>query len=385
MEMAPETTLYGMFCGSNYTVTFDSNGGDGRVLKEMNIECNGTYGDLPNAERVGHAFLGWFAETEGGNSIKSGDRVTDFNNHTLYAHWTINNYTATFDFGNGTNIIVVLNHNNTIIYPEDINKLEGYTLGWTPNPARIPAENITVTAQWTPNNYTVTFDGNGGTPSKESMVVTYNSTYGDLPTASRTGYTFLGWFTEETGGEVTSEMTFLVADNQTLYAHWSINSYTVTFDFGNGTNTTSSFPFNDTITYPEDMTREGYIFNGWTPNPARMPAEDITVTAQWNETTEYVEIVFSTKDLSREQVEEIIEKYVPSGAEFIIEKFERDENTGETVVIIKFTDQREATNFIEEISTSSVIISVIKAVGFVEYNGSFSASLGLFSFIYFAL
>ena len=87
------------------------------------------------------------------------------------------------------------------------------------------------------------------------------------------------------------------AENKTLYAKWAINQYTITFDFGNGTVSSVVLDFNATIEYPEDMTREGFAFNGWTPKPERMPAENITIKAQWGITnpTEYVEIVFSKK------------------------------------------------------------------------------------------
>ena len=60
---------------------------------------------------------------------------------------------------------------------------------------------MTLYAQWTANTYTVTFDANGGsTPVPTSKVVTYGAAYGTLATTSRTGYTFSGWFTAARGG-----------------------------------------------------------------------------------------------------------------------------------------------------------------------------------------
>jgi len=78
------------------------------------------------------------------------------------------------------------------------------------------------------NKYTVTFDGNGGTVSSESKTVTYDESYGELPTATRTldentniSYVFEGWYTSANGGEkVESTTKYKVAGNQTLYAHW---------------------------------------------------------------------------------------------------------------------------------------------------------------------
>jgi len=84
-----------------------------------------------------------------------------------------------------------------------------------------PADH-TLYAQWTANVYTVTFDANGGTaPNPGTKEVTYAATYGDLATTTRDGYTFSGWFTQATGGsEVTSESTVTNPANHTLYAQW---------------------------------------------------------------------------------------------------------------------------------------------------------------------
>lgn len=78
------------------------------------------------------------------------------------------------------------------------------------------------------NSYTVSFNGNGGSSSQTSKSVTYQSTYGDLPTATRGGYSFAGWWTSSSGGnQVTSSTTVTTAGNHTLYAHWTKNVYKV--------------------------------------------------------------------------------------------------------------------------------------------------------------
>ena len=139
-------------------------------------------------------------------------------------------------------------------------------------------------------------------------------------------------------------------------------------------NEVRSFQFNETIVYPENPSKEGHTFNGWSPRPVRMPAKDITVTAQWIEKpTEFVEIVFGKKDLKEEEVREIIKKY--SDSEFIIVKVEDDE-AGGTRVIIKFVDKDAAVSFVEEIRASSNTKSSIRKVGFIYGEvDSFSFSL----------
>ena len=85
----------------------------------------------------------------------------------------------------------------------------------------------TLYAHWTAASYTVTFDGNGGTCSTASKSVTYDGAYGDLPTPTREGYTFAGWWTATSGGsQITSTTTVAITAAQTLYAHWAIASVT---------------------------------------------------------------------------------------------------------------------------------------------------------------
>lgn len=90
-------------------------------------------------------------------------------------------------------------------------------------------ENITVTAEFAANTYTITFDAQEGTVDPGTKPVTYDSAYGELPTPERMGYTFEGWFTEATGGEeVTEETIVATAGDHTLYAQWIAKTYTVT-------------------------------------------------------------------------------------------------------------------------------------------------------------
>ena len=87
-------------------------------------------------------------------------------------------------------------------------------------------ENQALFAAWTPNTYTVTFNANGGSVSPTSKTVTYGSTYGSLPAPTRTGYTFTGWYTAPSGGSrVLGTNTVTTASNHTLYAQWTKNNY----------------------------------------------------------------------------------------------------------------------------------------------------------------
>ena len=335
-------------------MTLNVNGGDALPMSEFIVTYDQPYNCLPNASRTGYTFIGWFENETGGNQVTNTTIVKTPNNHTLYAHWAINNYIITFNYGNGTVDSKTLKYNETIIYPENLTR-EGYTFnGWEPKPERMPADDTIVVAQWTANNYTVTLNVNSGDvlPTSE-FIVTYDQPYNCLPNAPRTGYTFIGWFTSASGGiEVTNKTTAnITADNHTLYAHWTINNYTITFDFGNGTNTSTEFAYNETINYPVNLTREGYTFNGWEPKPVMMPAEDTTVVAQWieNATSEVIKIVFSKKDMTKEEVFEIIKEFTKEN--FTIKEFGVNEN-GSLVVIIRFDDETNAKNFVDAIAAS---------------------------------
>ena len=153
--------------------------------------------------------------------------------------------------------------------------------------AMIPAGVASLTAQWTALTYSVTLHENGGTLSSGN-VTSYN--YGEgatLPTAgdmTREGYTFAGWYDNEalTGTPVMT-ISNTEMGNKEYWAQWEINQYTVTVKPENGeADITITQDYGTPITAPADPTREGYTFIGWDREiPTTMPAEDMTVTAQW--------------------------------------------------------------------------------------------------------
>jgi uncharacterized repeat protein (TIGR02543 family) len=133
--------------------------------------------------------------------------------------------------------------------------------------------NRTLHAKWTAKTFTVTFDANGGSTSTASKTVTYASTYGTLPTPTRTGHTFGGWYTAKSGGtKITADTTVSITAAQTLYARWTANQYTLTVNPNGGAyaGSTSATTLatklqygtttNGTIAIPE---RNGYKFLGY--------------------------------------------------------------------------------------------------------------------------
>ena len=137
-------------------------------------------------------------------------------------------------------------------------------------------DNITLYAKWAANTYTITFDTAGG-----SEIAPITQDYGTVITApeapTREGYTFIGWDKEIP--------TTMPAENMTVTAQWEINQYTITFDTAGGSEIAPiTQDYGTAITAPANPTREGYTFIGWDREiPTTMPAENMTVTAQWKD------------------------------------------------------------------------------------------------------
>ena len=134
-----------------------------------------------------------------------------------------------------------------------------------------PAGNATLLAQWSPNTYTITYDSNGatsGSPSRLSDTFTVGSSALTLPlvgTMVRTGYTFGGWARTRTGPSIGLTETSTTSD-ETLYAVWTPNPYTITFNsnYGTPSTKTESITAGVEVTLdPNTFARSGYSFSGW--------------------------------------------------------------------------------------------------------------------------
>lgn len=143
--------------------------------------------------------------------------------------------------------------------------------------------------------YPVTFNANGGTVGTKSKNVTIGKTYGTLPTPTRTGYDFDGWYTQETGvTKVTATTSVGTNPPTTLYAHWIAKKYTVTLDANGGTVSMASRTATYGSKYPAlpAPTRTGYTFDGWytqktdgtkvDDNTTVTTAADHTLYAHWH-------------------------------------------------------------------------------------------------------
>ena len=150
-------------------------------------------------------------------------------------------------------------------------------------------ENITLTAKWNINKYTVTFNSYGGTPVPPAQEVEYGLTATKPATApTKTGYTFDGWYL----GDEKYDFSDAVEQNITLYANWEKNIYTVTYTDGvDGeevfADQTYRVPFEDTTpAFKGNPTRDGYVFDGWKPAFSDTVTGNVTYVAQWTARTD---------------------------------------------------------------------------------------------------
>ncbi|MGR4741636.1 InlB B-repeat-containing protein [Bifidobacterium adolescentis] len=268
---AANTTLYAHWSVNAYTLAFDGNGGKASESSRK-VQYGNQYGTLPTATRTGYAFQGWYTARSGGSQVSSSTTM-EAANTTVYAHWTVNTYTVSFDSNGGSAVASQsVRYGSKATQPANPTRAGHTFQGWYT--ARSGGSkydfgtavtgDVTLYAHWSVNSYTLTFDGNGGKPSEASRTVAYGGQYGSLPTATRTGYAFQGWYTARDGGTKVSPSTTMGAADTTLYARWSVNSYTVSFDSDGGSNVPAQkVRYGSKASRPADPTRAGHTFQGW--------------------------------------------------------------------------------------------------------------------------
>lgn len=298
---AANITLIASWQVNQYTIAFNSNGGS--TVSPITQDF-GTSVSEPTPTRTGHTFNGWYSDAGLTNSYTFTTMPSQ--NITVYAKWTINSYTITFDSAGGSAVApITQNYGTSVSQPTNPAKA-GYSFDkWilNSNPyifTIMPSQNITLVATWielAATEYTIIFDSNGG--SVVTSIVEEEGNLISAPTApTRTGYTFNNWFSD------TSLTTLYVFDimpsqNMTLYAKWTINSYTISFN-SNGGSAVSPITQNygTSVSAPIDPTKAGNIFIKWTlsGNPyifTTMPSQNITLVATW-EVIQFYTITFNS-------------------------------------------------------------------------------------------
>ena len=290
MELTPK------FTPKSYDIVYSLNGGQWKKGVSADLENTNkeqyvySVGKVlnTNVEKRGYLFTGWYADIN--NPVVLTTEVTDTEHglKSFLAKWSPIHYDIKFDKNTadagsmtGQNIA----YDTTTALTKNGYTKKGYSFtGWNTkadgsgtkyadeadvtNLSYTDGDTITLYAQWSANPYKLTFDANKGSCSEASRMVKYDSTYGVLPTATRIGYTFAGWYTLENNGvKVTKDTVMQSVHGETVYAHWNANSYNIRFD---GNKASSGSMDAEYILYDETKPlaanaykKTGYTFTGW--------------------------------------------------------------------------------------------------------------------------
>jgi len=300
-------TFFARWQINQYTVTYNANGGS--VSPSSNTVNAGSSVTLPTPSRSGFTFNGWYTASSGGSFIgNGGSTYTPTASITIFAQWTVIQYTVTWNAQGGS----VSPSSNTVNAGASVTAptptRSGYTfLYWRDTASGdylysvnaggsfTPPSSITMYARWSINQYTVTYNANGGSVSPTSATVNAGSSV-TLPTPSRSGYTFNGWYTASSGGSFVGNAgsSYTPSSSITIYAQWSTIQYTVTWNANGGSVSPTSNTVNagSSVTAPTP-TRSGFTFLYWRDTASGdylysvnaggsfTPPSSITMYARW--------------------------------------------------------------------------------------------------------
>ncbi len=289
-------TLYAVWTPRTYTVNYNANGGTGTTASSSHTYDADKALTANGFTRTGYTFEGWAISPGGPVAYTDGQTVSnltaeDGGTVTLYANWTPHTYTVNYDANGGLGRTASSDHTYDVATALTDNGFAktGYTFGgWATSAggaavysngqsvSRLTAEDgatVTLYAKWMPNTYTVSYHANGGSGSTDPSSHTYDAAKAlTVNRFMRTGYTFAGWATSADGAIVYSDkqsvsnLTAEADGTVTLYAVWTVNTYTVEYNAngGSGSTETSSHTYDAAKALTANgFTRTGYTFAGW--------------------------------------------------------------------------------------------------------------------------
>ena len=283
-------TIYAKFSPNSYVLTYDTQSSE-TLLASLIV-----YGDditkLSTPTKAGYAFNGWYMDLEINHPVLLNTMPAyDF---TVYASWTLDSFKIIYqDEGlilfESAYLYSSLVPSN--ITPEPSGKV-GHTFShWSkPLPDYMISSDLVIDAIYEPNTYNITFVTN-----QESLIDPVTHDYLapiNLSNPTQLGYSFMGWYTDIELQHLNT-WTHMPAHDLSLFAKWSINSYTMTFQTNNESPIDAITQAYQTPINVSDPIKTGYLFSGWytsnlwdqTYNLTTMPAENITLYAKWDITS----------------------------------------------------------------------------------------------------
>ena len=294
------TSLYLKWVPISYTISYNLNGGTVSNANPTSYTIESSNIVLNNPTKTGYTFNGWTGSN--GTSAQKSVTITkgSYGNKNYIANWNANSYTITFNSNGGSNVSSIsAQYGSKITKPADPVKTNYIFGGWysdseLTNPYTfntMPAKNITLYAKWIDNGKrNIKYELDGGKNNASNPDSYYIGNEIKLESGTKTGYSFLGWYTDSKYTKKIEKITSDMDEEIVLYAKWKINSYKITFDSNGGSSISPiETNYNDTIKEPSNPTRTGYSFAGWYSNSEltneyvfnKMPAENITLYAKW--------------------------------------------------------------------------------------------------------
>lgn len=289
-------TITGTWGAGKYTVSFDANGGTGGQSANVTATYNQAMPHITSVApvKVGHTFMGWYDNanylngTQYYNANGQSAHVYDKNSDTtLYAGWSTN--VITINYSNGghgtTPNSTTCTYGNSVVLPGAI-IADGFTFAnWTVAGNTFNAnatvvcniDNLgvdkgtaTITAQWNSKTYRVTYNcGMGSGSAPNAQTATYNENFTPATnTCYFAGHTFTGWLVSDTTDIRDANVSFkwMYAENKTLTAQWSAQSYGISYEMNGGTNyagAPTSYVYGIGTTINGTPTRSNSVFKGW--------------------------------------------------------------------------------------------------------------------------
>ena len=341
-----DQTLTAYFEPHVFKATFKSWG----TTTPVNVAFGATIEAPTAAAKTGYSFSKWDPEVPA---------TMPASNLEFNAQYTADSYAFTYDLKGGALAGDVTNPASYTIESETFTlnnpTKEGYTfMGWTGTDLAEATMEVTITqgsmgarnftAQWQINQYTMTFKLENG----EADVVKKQDYATELTAPAnltRTGFTFKGWSAEVPATVPAEDLSFT--------AQWERNSYKLLFIVDGSTFSEQTVPFESQIAMPENPAKEGYTFKGWTPEvPATMPAEDVTVTAEFTVNTYKIRYYYGETLLFEDEV--------AYGAPVVLREFEGELPEGSSFT--QWEGDTYETMPAHDISYRALIVDAIRSI-----------------------
>lgn len=296
---ASSTIIYAVWTPSEYQINFDAQGGT-VTSSTKNVFFNTTVGILPTATKNNYSFTSWNTLADGsGTNYTATTTYTLSTSTTLYAQYTGATRSLIFDNQGGSSAT----SSKDVVYNTEVGTLptptkSGYTFSswnteidgsgdtYSSSTTFLSEENVVLYAKYLADNYLLSFHSLGGSLA-QAKEVTYGSEVGTLPTPTKSGYVFAGWYTEAYGeGTLYSSNTvYNTAGPLLLVANWTVQVNEYVLSYSSGVGGTISGSSSQTVSQGSNgspvtaVANTGYRFVRWSDSSTSNPRRDLSVNS----------------------------------------------------------------------------------------------------------